>query len=191
MSLMTQWSARASAQLAGMTPRERMLLLVMAVVLGTGATLISCWLLMQRLWELEDSNEQRRAMIGELLERQDDFAQLAAERDRIEEQLSGSEVRLSTFIESKATAIGISRPNEYTDRQVQRDGGITMLETIAEFDRLSLSDLDQLMNSIEESEELVFIQGLTVAPARRSENRELTVEVNLATFKRSTGGSRD
>jgi hypothetical protein len=187
MSAFSTVKTRLQEQWIGMTSRERVLLVIMFGVMGTGVSLITLYLLMQNLWRLEDENQQRRQVISELLERRADFAAESAERERIEDRLNGNEVRLSSFIESRVNEAGISRPSEYTDRQTQRDNGITVMETTAEFDRMSLGDIDELMNSIESSDDLVFIQGLTVAPARRSTEGELTVELNLVTFKRSRG----
>ena len=187
MSAVSNIQDKLREQWFGMTSRERVLLTVMLGIMSSGASLIVVYLLMQNLATLDDDNQQRRQAISEMLDRRADFAAEAAVRDRIEDQLNGNEVRLSSFIESRVNEAGIARPSEYTDRQTQRDNGITVMETIAEFDRMSLGDLDELMNSIESSEDLVFIQGLTVAPARRSTTGDLSVELNLVTFKRSRG----
>ena len=62
-----------------------------------------------------------------------------------------------------------------------------MYTTTAEFASVDLDQLERLMVSIEESEDLVFSRQLALTQARRGAEG-FEVELTLATFRQSEGG---
>jgi hypothetical protein len=162
--------------------------MVLTCVLTLGFGGLGAWQYSQAMETLRTGNSERRALMGRLLEERATYAVQLARQQRLEEQLDGNSLRMSTFVETLCTRLDVPRPREYTDRQVQRDGGITVLETAVEFDRLTLGQVDDLLNGIHATEELVFIQGVKISPVRNATDGALRLELTLVTYRRSQGG---
>jgi hypothetical protein len=180
-----------SAKIAQLSPRERLLLGVMVAWLSIGATLVVIWVAVGSMRELSQGNDDRRAAMLELLAQRTTFAQQQAASQELAERLSNNELRLSSFIESAATRAGLPAPTDFNDRQTPREGGITAFETTARFQGIELADFDRLMNELRSSEELVYIQHVSLEPGRGRSASQLVAEVTLVTYRRQAGGSRD
>jgi hypothetical protein len=175
-------------QLANLSKRERVLLLILFGVLGSGIVLVSGYSLSTRLSDLEAGNRERRALLREVHEQSSVWRQQAEEMRRVQEQLADNRLRLSSFIESRATRLRIASPTGYTDRQNPREGGIVAIETTAQFQGVDIGQLDELLNEFQTTDELVYIQEVTVEPPRGRGTEGLQVKVTLVTYQRASEG---
>jgi len=180
---------RIAERLDGFTPRERMLLGIMAGIFAVGISAIVVYTMTGTLRTLSADNNEKREALSNLLAERDTYAQARAESDALQAQLDENPLRLSSFIEARATRLGIRSPSEYVDRQEPRDDGIVELQTTAEFPGIELGDLDALLREFVGTEELVFVQEIAVQPARGRGNDGHQVEVTLVTYQRG-GGDR-
>lgn len=173
-------------QLANLSSRELKLLAAMFVVLGTGLVSVVGYSVSNAMSELERGNEERRMLIQDVASRAEAWRARAAEQARVQSALRDNRLRLSSFIESRATRLRIASPQGYTDRQNPREGGIVALETTATFQGLDLTQLDELLNEFQSTEELVYIQEVSVEPARGRATEGLQVRVTLVTYQRAS-----
>lgn len=177
---------RVDAALARFTERERLLIGVMILVVSAMAAFVVAWLLNGRMNTLHEEIAAKRDALTLLINESGEYRRNSEVNEELRRQLEENDIRLSTFIEGRGGRAGISRPREFRDNQTDLEGGVTMHTTTAEFDRVDLDQLQRLLSSIEESDELVFTRQVAVAPARR-EQSELQLEITLATFKREGG----
>lgn len=188
---MSTGTSGIGAKLSAMSPRERTLLVVLGCVLGSGALFLAVWTSWGALSELNEGNDARREAMLQLLAQRDTFAAAAAERAELEEKLTDNDLRLSSFIETAATRAGMPAPREFEDRQSPREGGIVAVETTATFDGIELADFDRLLNDLRSSDELVYIQSVSIEPGRGRNSDSMSGEITLATYRRQQGGDRD
>lgn len=173
------------------TEREQKLLIAMAVtavlmVLTLMTVLIQSTLVGGR----EEVAEQRAALRAIATEGSAYLAEVSSVED-LDERLSTNTLRLSSFLEGRASQLNVPRPREFRDHQtpVGNAPGIVQIETTATFPPMTLDQLLDLTEEIEASGELVYIHGVRVQPTRRGEANQLDVEMTLITFRRSGGGS--
>jgi hypothetical protein len=183
-------TSRLAARFAQFTPRERVLLAIMAAVLGSGLIFVVSWTALGSMRELASGNTERRDVILDLLAERDAIVAARAEQTALTEKLANNTLRLSSFIESTATRVGLPAPTEFNDRQTPREGGITAFETTATFNGVDLADFDRLMNEFRNTDELVFIQSVSIEPGRGRSAETMVAEVTLVTYRRSEGGGR-
>lgn len=182
--------ATISQKIGELSARERILLAIMLAVLSTGLVFIVVWTAAGSLRQLGSGNDERRTVMLELLAQRASFAVQQAKQTALNEKLSNNELRLSSFIEGAATRAGLSAPTEFNDRQTPREGGITAFETTATFQGVELADFDRLMNELRATEELIYIQAVSLEPGRGRSSDSLTAEITLVTYRR-TGADDD
>ena len=176
---------RLRARVAELTERERKLLLLMAVTGVLFLLLFGNLIVGNALDGLRDGNQQRRAALNELIHERERFLTEVAQAERLDARLESNRLRLSSFIETQASQAGVPRPREFRDHtQPVGQTGITAHETTVSFPSMSFEQLLDLLNSFEDSGELVFIQTLRVSPARRGEHG-LDADITLATYRRT------
>ncbi len=179
---------RIASAFAGLSDRERVLLAIMVVVLGTLATVALSYMATTRMSELQTEIDSKRGALALIAEQRESYARNAAQNAELQEQLQDNRLRLSTFIESRARQASLSPPREFRDNTLPVDGGVTLVTTTAQFESVELEQLEAFMTTIESSDELVFSRNLAVSPARRG-STGLQVELTLSTYRRSGEGS--
>ena len=173
---------RVEAALSRLSEREQKLLVVMVVVVATMMIAIGSYTVGTALDERRERVETKRASLETLLTRRQTFLADAAEADRLREQLTENELRLSTFIEGRAGRAGIPRPREFRDSTQPLDGDVTAHITTATFAEITLEQMQALLTSIEGAEELVYTRQLSFQPERRGSGG-LQLELTLTTFR--------
>lgn len=168
-----------------LTERERKLLAIMAVTAIVFVLLFGNLLIGNALDGLREGNQERRAALNSLIHERDAYLMEVERARALEAQLEGNQLRLSSFIEAQASAAGVPRPREFRDHsQPVGQTGVTSHETTVSFPSMSFEQLMDLLNTFDGSDELVFIQSLRVAPARRGEHG-LDADITIATYRRS------
>lgn len=182
----TTQESRLAQAFAKLSDRERVLLGVMFVVLGSLAAIALTYVSSQRMAELQDEIDAKRTVLTELTTQRDDYLRNAARNAEIREQVRTANLRLSTFIEGRARAARLPTPREFSDNTQPLDGGVTLVTSTAQFASVELEQLEDMMRDIETSDELVFTRNLSVSPASRGADG-MQVEVTLSTYRRSSG----
>ena len=171
---------RLDAFMERFSERERKLLMVMIVCVGTMLCVVFSLTVQRTLADMQEEIAEKREALDLLIEHRDEFRQNAARNEIIRSQLADNQVRLSTFIEGKAGRASLGRPHEFRDNEFEMDGGVTMRSTTAEWRAVEAPQIVRFLDSVESAEELVFVRQVSVAPARRADGLQL--EVTLVTF---------
>ncbi len=171
-----------------LSSRERTLLAAWVAIMALGLTSIAVYQATTTLGHLAEGNDDRREAIAMLLAERDDFRARIEQARTEQEKLENNELRLSSFIEAAATRQGIRSPSEYNDRREVRDNGIAAMQTTAVFPSMDMVQLDELLNTFQNTEELVYIEQVAVEPPRGRNTEGLQVEVTLVTYERASAG---
>ena len=182
---------RIGQVLARFSERERVLLVAMVCVLGALLVTSLGYLGSQKLGSLSDDNEAKRAAIASIIREREAITAKMMQRERLNDQLENNDLRMNSFVEQRASALGIRRPTEFTERQEQATAGVTEFLTTVEFPQLSPRELDDFLREVYFSEELVHIRTIETEQSRRSPS-DLTANITLATYRRErTSGSEE
>lgn len=169
------------------TERERKLLIVMVLSVGTMLCVLIGYKVSTSLTDIQEEITEKREALDLLVQNRDEFQANASRNAILREQLADNGVRLSTFIEGKSGRASMGRPQEFRDNEFDMDGGVTMRSTTAEWNSVEPDQVFRFLNSVESAEELVYVRQVSVAPARRAEGLEL--EVTLVTFDQAPLGA--
>ena len=133
---------------------------------------------------LQDDNDRRRAALDELVAEREAVLTANARAERVEQLLAGEPKRLSTYIEQCSGRAGVTRPREFRDREQPLDDGVLAQMTTASFPSMTLTQLNSLLDGIENDDEtLVYTQQIAFEPPRGGASG-LQVELTLMTFTR-------
>lgn len=160
--------------------RERKLLMVMVVCVGTMLCVLFSFTVRNTLVDMQEEIAEKREALDLLVQHRDEFRANAVRNATLRAQLANNEVRLSTFIEGKSGRASMGRPSEFRDNEFEMDGGVTMRSTTAEWTSVEPEQMLRFLDSVENADELVYVRQVSVAPARRAEGLQL--EVTLVTF---------
>lgn len=174
-----------------LSEREQKLLGVMLVVVSLGVFLVASFGISSAFEKVDAQNERLRGALDAVLQQRDTFRSRAAAAQLAQSKLETNTLRLSSFIEARATRLGLASPRGFTDRQTPREDGITAFETTAQFQGLDLTQLDQLLNEFRNTDELVYIQEVQVDPSRARTTTGLDVRVTLVTYRRTVSDGGD
>jgi len=174
---------RLSNRLQRFTPREQRLLGVMGLVLGCGLLLVVGYIFASTASQVREDNDERRRVLQMLRMQSGDFMAGLERNRRDQEKLNNNDLRLTTFIESRAATNGISFPSNFSDREVPGPDGVTSYQTTADFASLELAEVATLLNAFDSTQELVYIQDISISPARAREGGLFT-KITLVTFRR-------
>ena len=160
--------------------RERKLLMVMVVSVGTMLCVVFGFTAQRTLSDMQEEIAAKREALDLLVSHRDEFRTNAIRNATLRAQLANNEVRLSTFIEGKSGRASMGRPSEFRDNEFDMEGGVTMRSTTAEWTSVEPQQILRFLDSVQNAGELVYVRQVSVAPARRAEGLQL--EVTLVTF---------
>lgn len=167
-----------------LSERERSLLGVMGAVLGFVFVALVGYTSWTKVQTLQDDNDRRRAALDELVAEREAVLTANARAERVEQLLAGEPKRLSTYIEQCSGRAGVTRPREFRDREQPLDDGVLAQMTTASFPSMTLTQLNSLLDGIENDDEtLVYTQQIAFEPPRGGASG-LQVELTLMTFTR-------
>ncbi len=171
------------------TERERKLLIVMVISVGTMLCVLIGYNVSTTLADIQEEITEKREALDLLVSNREEFQVNSSRNSMLREQLADNSVRLSTFIEGKSGRASMGRPREFRDNEFDLDGGVTMRSTTAEWASVEPDQVFRFLNSIEADDELVYVRQVAVTPARRAEGLEL--EVTLVTYDQAPLGSEE
>ena len=114
------------------------------------------------------------------------YREAAQERQALEQQLTGSDVRLMSYVEEKATQAGLTVPNMSPKNDVGiGDGQIVESAVELTFTDVDLRKLHDFLTSVERGPGIVKVKSLRLEPHDAAET--LTAWTTVATYKLKPG----
>ena len=150
--------------------------LVLGAVVAVGYTIQS------GLEELEEHNEEMRRALKDLEQHKDSFLVQRRRIAALEVRMSRTPLELNRFVETAASAVGVSiaESGEMApvtgDKYVQRGVEIKLR-------KVSIEQLAKLMKELENSPHIVQVTRLSVS-TRWNQHQDLDVELTVSTFER-------
>lgn len=169
------WFERLSA-------RERQM------VLGTGSAVLA-FVLFIILFSFSNSadayrkrTDQKMAKLREVQTLAASYREATQERQAMEQQLSGNNVRLMSYVEEKATQAGLTVPNMTPKNDVGiGDGQIVESSVELTFTDVDLRKLHDFLSAVERGPGVVKVKSLRLEP--HDANETLTAWTTVATYK--------
>ena len=186
MNALSQVLANLKAKFEERSERERTLLLAMAGTLSLLAVILIVGLSLQKAGRLEDELTGKRQALTQLLAQRDTFMERVEARSSREEKLRKNTLRLSSFIEDQAREAGLGRPREFKDTQEPVPGRaeVTAHRTTVRIEDVSFEQFKDLLTSIADTEELVFIEKVGMNASKKKDSPDhMDVELSLVTYK--------
>lgn len=165
-----------------LTTRERQM------VLGTGGAVLA-FVLFIILFSFSNSannyrkrTDQKMAKLREVQALAASYREAAQERQVVEQQLTGSNVRLMSYIEEKATQAGLTVPNMTPKNDVGiGDGQIVESSVELTFTDVDLRKLHDFLSMVESGPGVVKVKSLRLEP--RDATDTLTAWTTVSTYK--------
>jgi general secretion pathway protein M len=172
----------ARAWFERLSTRERQM------VLGTGGAVLA-FVLFVILYSFSSSADAYRKRTDQKLAKLREVQTLAAsyreatqERQAMEQQLTGNNVRLMSYVEEKATQAGLTVPNMTPKNDVGiGDGQIVESSVELTFTDVDLRKLHDFLSSVERGPGVVKVKSLRLEP--HDANETLTAWTTVATYK--------
>ncbi|MCY1076381.1 type II secretion system protein GspM [Archangium lansingense] len=159
------------------------------MVLATGGALMA-FILFVIIFSFSSSadgyrkrTDQKLAKLREVQSLAASYREATVERQGVEQQLTGSDVRLMTYIEEKATQAGLTVPNmtPKNDMGIGDDGKIVESSVELTFTDVDLRKLHDFLSSVERGPGVVKVKSLRLEP--RDSTDTLTAWTTVATYK--------
>lgn len=110
------------------------------------------------------------------------YREAAQERQAMEQQLTGGDVRLMTYVEERATMAGLTVPNMTPKNDVALgDGQIVESSVELTFTDVDIQKLHDFLTAVERGPGVVKVKNLRLEPHDANEN--LTAWTTVATYK--------
>ena len=172
----------ARAWFERLTTRERQM------VLGTGGAVLA-FVLFVILYSFSSSadayrkrTDQKMAKLREVQVLAASYREATQERQAMEQQLTGNNVRLMSYVEEKATQAGLTVPNMTPKNDVGiGDGQIVESSVELTFTDVDLRKLHDFLSSVERGPGVVKVKSLRLEP--HDANETLTAWTTVATYK--------
>jgi hypothetical protein len=186
VSALSQGWATLRSKFDELSERERNLLLAMVGTLSLLAVIVVVGLSLQKSSRLEAELMGKREALTQLLAQRDTFMERITARTDREEKLKKNTLRLSSFVEDQAREAGLGRPREFKDTQEPVPGRaeVTAHRTTVRIEDVSFEQFKDLLTSIADTDELVFIEKVGMNAAKKKEAPDhMDVELSLVTYK--------
>ena len=166
-----------------LSARERRMIGALGATFVIGVIVVVGYIVVSGLEEIEENNASMRKALR-VLERNKRCYMMHRRRNaRLEIRMSGTPLELNRFVETRASAVGvtISESDEISpvplDRFVQRGVEIKLR-------KISIEQLGQLIKELESSpRNIVQVTELSVT-TRWKQHKELDVEMTVSTFQK-------
>lgn len=173
----------------GLTEREQRLLSILGVVISVVVVFLGLNSVRVNLKEYTVGVDRGHEALEMLGQRREAYLRARAKSKAFDEKLSENTVQLAAFTERMASQAGIGAPRNFRDQEtpIPNSSGITKQSTTVTFPEVSIVQLNELLQAIERSEQLVYIEGIELEPQRRGSRYEL--QLTISTYRTSRGGS--
>lgn len=177
------------ASLERLSGRERMMLGGLAAAFVVGVVVVVGYIIFSGLEEIEEKNDAIRTALKNLAENRTCYMEHRQRTAQIEVRMSRTPLELNRYVETAASAVGVSiaESTEISpvdlDRFRQRGVEIKLR-------KVSIEQIGKLIKELESSPHIVQVTRLNVS-TRWNQHSELDVEMVVSTFERrktSPGG---
>jgi type II secretory pathway component PulM len=170
-----------------LSQRERTMLAGLAGALLLGIVVVVGFTIQSGLDELEENNEAMRKALRDIEQNKDAFMAQRQRLAALEVRISRTPVELNRFLDTAASAAGISIAESGETQPVQGDRYVQRGMEI-KLRKVTIEQLAKFMKEIETSQQLVQITSLSVN-TRWNQHQDLDVEMTVSTYERREGGS--
>lgn len=170
-----------------LSARERTMLAGLAGALILGVVVLVGFTIQSGLDELAENNEAMRKALRDIEQNKEAFVVQRQRLAALEVRISRTPVELNRFLDTAASAAGISIAESGETQPVQGDRYVQRGMEI-KLRKVSIEQLAKFMKQIETSQHLVQITSLTVN-TRWNQHQDLDVEMTVSTYERREGGS--
>ncbi len=178
-------SDRALDLLAGMTPRDRTLL--MGLVAGGGLLVLggTGWWMADSLSDLRTRIGERELSLQQVQLSRAEYENAAVEAARIEEQLrANAGTDLSSFLEKAATAAAVKdKLDSVREKSSATEGNIEEKLHSVSLRKLTTEELSKLLFEIETAGYPLRVKTLSVKARKRSDEVTLNVDMDISAFR--------
>jgi hypothetical protein len=185
MSSMVQ---RGASFLDRLNTREKLLLLLMAVLFGLMGTAVFMMNFTSSLEEIETDIDGYERALGLLAENRGDFEARLEQAERLRRLLRQDAVQMHGFLERQCIAANVDRPSSYNDNvipqrnRVSGEASITEIETRATINAVEPMGLARLLQRIANAPELVVLKVIDLQPAR-GQRGLYRVDLTVSTYR--------
>jgi type II secretory pathway component PulM len=171
-----------------LSQRERSMVGGLVAVVVVGVVILVGYIIASGLEELEENNEATRKALRDIEQNKDSFVVQRQRLAALEVRISRTPVELNRFLETAASAAGISIAESGEMQPVQGDR-YTQRGMEIKLRKVNIEQLAKFMKEIETSQQLVQITSLSVN-TRWNQHEELDVEMTVSTYERREGGGK-
>jgi type II secretory pathway component PulM len=171
-----------------LSQRERSMVGGLAAALVLGVVILVGYIIASGLEELEENNEAMRKALRDVEQNKDSFVVQRQRLAALEVRISRTPVELNRFLETAASAAGISIAESGEMQPVQGDRYVQRGMEI-KLRKVNVEQLAKFMKEIETSQQLVQITSLSVN-TRWNQHEDLDVEMTVSTYERREGGGK-
>jgi type II secretory pathway component PulM len=173
-----------------LSPREKLMLGGLGAVFVVGVVVVVGYIILSGLEEIEEKNSATREALKKLVENRTCYAEHRNRERQLDIRLSRPALELNRFVETAASAVGVSIAESTeispvdVDRYTQRGVEIKLR-------KVQIDQLAKLIKELEASPHIVQITQMNVT-TRWGQHSDLDVEMVVSTYeKRSTPAPSD
>ena len=173
-----------------LSPREKLMLGGLGAVFVVGVVVVGGYIILSGLEEIEEKNSATREALKKLVENRTCYAEHRNRERQLDIRLSRPALELNRFVETAASAVGVSIAESTeispvdVDRYTQRGVEIKLR-------KVQIDQLAKLIKELEASPHIVHITQMNVT-TRWGQHSDLDVEMVVSTYeKRSTPAPSD
>lgn len=170
------------SSLERLSPRERMMLGGLGAAFVVGVVVIVGYIILSGLEEIEENNGAMRIALKDLEQNRECYLAHRRRTAQLEVRMSRTPLELNRFVETAASAVGVSIAESSeiapvaVDRYTQRGVEIKLR-------KVTIEQLAKLIKELENSPHIVQITRLNVN-TRWNQHEDLDVEMVVSTFER-------
>lgn len=175
---------------AGLTERERKLMMLLGVVLVVFGLFLMVSGQVRKSNEWREGTQERRDAISLLISNRATYAQAIAAQRELNAKMTGNAVSVPTFVEARCRQLNITRPTNFRDSRapVANNPGVTALTTEVVFPQMTLTQVSDFSRAVYESGELLYIQRIEIKQKRNANAADgFEVSMQLTTYQLNEG----
>lgn len=170
------------SSIARLSPRERLMVGGLALTFLLGIVVLVSYLIQSSLDEMEENNQAIRQALRDLEEHKDAYTMQRKRLAALEVRMSRTPLELNRFVETAASAVGISI-SESGEIAPVTSGKYLQRGVEIKLQKVSIEQLSKFLKELEGSPQIVQITRLSVN-TRWNQHQDLDVEMSISTFER-------
>jgi type II secretory pathway component PulM len=177
------------ASLDRISPRERVMLAGLAFAVVFGIIFIVGYIIFSGLENLEERNAAMRNALKDLDANRECYLEHRRQTAKIEVRMSRAPLELNRFVETAASAVGVSISESGEINPITADT-FTQRGVEIKLRKITITQLAKLLKELESSPHIVQITRLNVH-TRWNQHQDLDVEMTVTTYERKQEQTAD